>query len=462
MNKGRIATIVGSVAVFMIAIELTIISVALPEMEAAFADASRSTLSWVFTAYNVGVASLLLICGWGAERVGRKRLFLAGLAVFLVGSVGSGIAPSVAVLIASRVVQAIGGAMLLPSSLALILAANDPGDHDVAIGVWGAMAGLAAAIGPSLGALLVDGAGWRWVFLINVPIAAIAILVGVRRLDESRDPNIAPSVDIVAVPAGAAAVGVLVFILVAAESVGWLSAPTIGLFLLAAFLLGVFVQRSRTHPSPVFDPAINRLPTFRTAAIGTLLFVAGFTGWLALAPTFLTEVWDYSVLQAGFAIAPGPVAMAVAAGPSGRLVGRIGHGKVIAIGAVLSAAAVLWWVLLVRESPSYAVALLPGLLLLGVGVGMGFPMLAAAAMLEVPEHQYAMGAAGNTTVRQVGMALGIAAAVAVIGLPDEASADAGPFQASWALCGVLFLLTAAVMVGLPRVDGASRGGRDGA
>ena len=451
-SKGRTTTLLGSVAIFLIALELTIISVALPEMEAEFADASRATLSWVFTAYNVGVASLLLVFGWAAERAGRKRLFLFGLAVFTVGSVASGLSPDIGTLIASRVVQAIGGAMLVPASLGLVLAANEASERDVAIGVWGSMAGLAAAVGPSIGAVLADVAGWRWVFLVNVPIALLAIVIGARSLDESMDENMPAKVDLVAVPAGSLAVGLLVFIIVAAEALGWANPVTIGLFVLSAVLGTVFVRRSVNHPAPLFDPSIARRSSFRVSSVATLCFVAGFTGWLVLAPTFLTEIWDYSVLRAGFAIAPGPLAMAIAAGPAGKVAARRGYGPVVSVGAVLGAAAIAWWVVAVGESPAYLTAFLPGALLLGVGVGAGFPMLTAAAMAEVPAHQYAMGAAGNTTIRQLAMALGIAAAIAIVGPPADAGSELGPFVASWVACGVLFLVTALVMTRFPTLE----------
>ena len=436
----------GSAAVFFIALELTIISVAMPDIAIAFPDASRATLSWIFTAYNVGVAAFLLIGGWLAERFGRRRLFMLGLAVFTIGSLASGFAPGIGLLIAARAVQAIGGALLIPASLAVILHAVPQERHDVAIGVWGAMAGLAAAVGPTLGAVLVDGIGWRSVFLVNVPVAIVVGIVGLKHIEESSDPNIERGVDLFAVPAGAVAVGLFVFIIVAAGSVGWTSPVTIGSALVATLLLALFVYRSRSHPRPVFDPAVAATRSFTVGSIGTLLFVAGFTGWLVFAPTFLTEVWDYSVFKAGFAIAPGPLAMAIAAGPAGKAAVRFGHGIVIAVGALLALAATVWWTLLVDAEPAYVTAVLPGLVLLGIGVGAGFPMLTAATMSEVEPQRYAMGAAGSTTIRQLAMAIGIAIATAVVGAPGETGSSAVPYITSWMLCGAMFAVTALTML----------------
>ena len=444
-----LTTALGSVAVFFIALELTIISVAMPEIAEEFADSSRATLSWIFTAYNIGVASLLLIGGWLAERFGRKRLFLIGMIVFTIGSIGSGLAPAVGVLIASRVVQSVGGALLVPASLGLILHAVEPAKRDVAIGVWGAMAGLAAAIGPTLGAVLVDGVGWRSVFLVNVPVAVVVAVIGVQRLEESLDPNISPRVDLLAIPAGALGVGIFVFIIVAGSTLGWSSPVTLGSMVLGLALLAVFLRRSGTHPHPVFEPSIAGERTFAIGGLGTLCFVAGFTGWLVLTPTFLTEVWDYSVLRAGLAIAPGPLVMAVVAGPAGKLATARGHRLVITIGALLALAAIVWWSTRLGEDPSYAAGMLPGLILMGTGVGFGFPMLTAVSMVDVAPHQYAMGAAGSTTVRQLAMAVGIAVSVAIVGTPETASGAFDHYRWSWLVAGGFFAVTALAMQLLP-------------
>lgn len=437
--------VLASVAVFLIALEITIISVALPEIEAAFPASSRTTLSWIFTAYNVGVASLMLIAGWLAERHGRKRVFLIGMAVFTVGSVVSGVAPHVSLLISGRVVQAVGGALLLPASLALILHGVAAEKRDASIGVWGAMAGLAAAVGPTLGALLVDAAGWRWVFLVNVPIAVVALGFGPRVLQESSNPDAKTGVDVIGPPLGAAGVALLVFAIVAAGARGVLAPVVLIAAGAALLLLAVFVVRTRTHSSPLFPPALAAVPTYRSGALGTLVFGAGFAGWLVLAPTFLVEVWGYSIVEAGFAIAPAPVAMASTAGPAGTLCAKHGYRLVITIGAMISVAAVVLWLVSVDEASDYASTFLPGAILLGVGVGIGFPMLTAASMHDVPPSRYAVGAAGNTTIRQVALALGISIAVAIVGTAETSTDDIDAFRYSWAVCGLFFLLTAAVI-----------------
>ncbi len=441
----KVTVLLSSTAVFLIALELTIISVALPEIEAAFPESTRAVISWVFTAYSVGVASLLLIAGWLAERLGRKRIFIVGMSIFALGSFVSGQASTIEMLIGGRVVQAIGGAFLLPASLALLLGSVPADKREMAIGIWGSMAGLAAAAGPTLGAFLVDSAGWRWVFLINVPIAVAAVALGEAKLVESRDQNIAPTVDLLAVPSGALAVAAIVFAMTAGGSVGW-SDPRILVALASAAVLGtVFVHRSTTHERPVFAPSLARRRSFAVGGVATVAFGAAFTGWLALAPSFVAEVWGYSTLRSGLAIAPAPVMMAIVARPAGNLTATLGHRKVISLGSLLGVAATAWWVAFIGAEPSYLVGFLPGALLLGTGVGICFPMLTAASMRDVPSHQYAMGAAGNTTLRQTAIALGIAVSVTIVGADAISTSSVGAFKASWAVAGALFTLTSAVM-----------------
>lgn len=447
-SAGTMWTILlSSVAVFLIALEITIISVALPDIEAAFPNSSRATVSWIFTSYNIGVASLMLIAGWTAERIGRRRIFLIGLVVFTLGSVVSGVAPSMAVLLTGRVVQAIGGAMLLPASLALILHGVDDDRRDAAIGIWGAMAGLAAAIGPTAGALLIDVAGWRWVFLLNVPIGLAAIAIAPRRLSESRDPDAPSSVDLLAPPLGALGVGAAVLAITAAGVRGATDPIVLGAAGAAVVLLAAFVTRTRRHRNPLFPIDVAQLPSYRTGALATLFFGAGFAGWLVLAPTFLVTIHDYDVLTAGLAIAPAPIAMAITAGPAGTLCARFGYRRVITAGCLLGVAAIVTWLISLDETSSWVTGFLPGAVLLGISVGIGFPMLTAASMRDVPEHRYAVAAAGNTTIRQIAIAIGISIAVAVVGAEaaTETTTALGDFQASWAVCGVFFALTAAVM-----------------
>ncbi len=442
----------GSVGVFLVALETTVLSVALPALARSFPEATRTDLSWVFTVYNVGVAATMLTAGWLAERFGRRALFALGLAVFGAGSLGSGLASSLESLVLYRGIQALGGAMAIPASLALILVAAPAARRDAAIGIWGAMAGLAAATGPTLGALLVAWGGWRWVFLLNVPIALPAAFAAWRLLGESRGR--VADVDPLAVPLGAAGTGLLVLAIVSAPAPGGvLPAAIAGAG--ASICLALFAHRTLTHRAPVFDPAIARRASFTAGSACMLTFVAAFSGWLVLAPTFLHEVWGYDVLSAGFAIAPAPLVMALAGGPAGLLARRLGHRLVIMTAGVLGATACAWWLAFVTPSPDYARAFLPGALLLGLAVGLGFPMITASSLRDVEPGSYAMGAAGNTTVRQLAMAVGIALAIALSDADGEGIAG---FQATWRVAAALFLATTGLILAFdPRTTSPAHG-----
>ena len=227
---------IASAAVFMVSMEITVISLAFPEIREQFSEASESALSWIFSAYNIGVASLLLIGGWLSERYGHKRIFLTGVSIFLLGSVVAGFAVSSEMLIGARIVQATGGALQAPSGLALVLAAAPPARHQMAIGIWGAAGALAAAAGPTLGALLVEGFGWRAVFLINIPVIGVALVLGRRWLPDTPPSPGTDDVDLVSVPLAGVGVGALVLGIVQGETWGWSSAAVIGSFVVGLVL----------------------------------------------------------------------------------------------------------------------------------------------------------------------------------------------------------------------------------
>ena len=199
-----------SAVVFMVSLEITVIALALPEIREAFPEASDSTLSWILTVYNIGVASLLLLSGWWADKSGRKKVFLIGLTFFAFGSVIAALAPNIELLIAARAIQSIGGAIQYPAGLALLLPAFPVERRQMAIGIWGAMGALAAALGPSVGAVLVNALGWRSIFGINVPVAVLAIIVGRRWLDESKGEVPEGRVDMIGVPLASLGVGAII------------------------------------------------------------------------------------------------------------------------------------------------------------------------------------------------------------------------------------------------------------
>jgi EmrB/QacA subfamily drug resistance transporter len=431
-----------SVGVFMVSLDLFIVNIAFPKIEGDFAGTSVSSLSWVLNAYAIVFAALLVSAGRLADRHGRRRAFLWGLAVFVLGSALCGVAPSVETLVGARVIQAIGAALLLPTSLALLLPEFEPEERAHAIGIWAAIGGLAAAAGPPVGGLLVE-LSWRLVFLVNVPIGLAAIVVGMRLLRESRDERQAQP-DALGSALIAVAIGVLALGLVKGPVWGWGDARTLGSLAAAAVGLGGFWARCLTHPSPVIDPALLRVRSFALSNLASVLFSAAFAAFLLANVLFMTAVWHESVIRAGLMLSPGPIMASSVAFTSGRFLNRFGHRAFATLGIAIFALGCLWWRLRVGAAPDYAGEMLPGLIIAGLGVGFVLPSLASAAAASVPRERFATGSAIYTMTRQLGFVLGVSIFVAVLGTPSP-SDPLGAFRRGWTfmvIAGALGAVTA--------------------
>src|SRR5580700_11099263 len=387
----------------MVNLDLFIVNVALPSIGRTFGGADLSSLSWVLNAYAIVFAALLVPAGRAADLIGRRTAFLAGVIVFA--------------LVSARIVQAAGGALLMPASLGLLLAAAPPDKRTGAIRGWTSVGGAAAALGPVLGGALV-AANWRWVFLVNVPIAAVALLASLRllpRADNSKKrasagaTNTGDAVrpDTVGAALFTIAIGALALALVKSDDWGWTSARVLGSIAAAAVLLGVFVRRSARHPAPVIEPHLLRLPAFSTATAANVVFGAAFGAMLLMVTLWCQDVWGWSALRTGLGVAPGPLLVpffAVGAGPLAR---RIGPGPVAALGCAIYAAGCVFWRFNLAVTPDYATRMLPGMLLTGTGVGLTLPTLVSAAVSAVPPHRFATGSGIVTMARQVGIVLGV-------------------------------------------------------
>ena len=430
---------------FMVALDLSIVNIAFPSIIRSFASVSTTTLSWVLSSYSVVFGALLLGAGRMVDRSGRKRSFLGGLGIFTVGSAACAAAPMASLLIAGRVVQAIGAALLMPASLALLLGATPASQRARAVAMWGGISALAVATGPSLGSLLVDTGGWRWAFLVNLPVAAVAALVGRRVLTEAATGGRAP--DLLGVGVVTAAVAALALGITQGSEWGWTTWRVLGA-LVAALLLGVVaVARSRTHAAPAIDLAIFRSRTVALANAGTLVYAIGFFAMLLGNVLFLTSVWHYSTLRAGLAVTPGPLVVAVLSSTTGRWASRYGYRLVLVAGSMLFAAGELLIIVRVGTTPSYLVDWLPSALLVGLGVAFTFPVLSAAAVSGLPAEKFGVGGAINQTSRQLGAVLGVAALVSIIGAPATAAAAMDAFRHAWLLSVVAAVTCAALAIG---------------
>src|SRR5688572_30336704 len=250
--------LVAGLGIFMVFLDTQILFVAFGDIERSFPDVSTNTMSWVLSGYTLAFAALLVPAGRLADRWGRKRVFMGGLALFTVASAACGLAPTAGLLIAARVLQAVGAAAITPTSLALVLRATPKERVPIAVAIWGSMGAVAAAFGPTLGGLLVDAAGWRWVFFLNVPVCVVALVLGRRILVESREAEPGPFPDLVGAVVLALGIGAVSLALVQSEDWGWVDGRTIGSVAIGVVLVALFVVRSRTQSAPALDLSLFR------------------------------------------------------------------------------------------------------------------------------------------------------------------------------------------------------------
>ena len=336
-RRAWVVLLLACMAGFAGALDLSVVFVAFPAIEDAFPDASTALLSWVLTIYGIVIAALLVPGGRLADLFGRRKVFLTGVVIFGLGALASGAAPDPGVLIATRAFQACGGALMTPAAMALVLREFPVDRRAMAIGTWGAVGGVAAACGPSLGALVVDLGGWRWGFWLSVPIAVIVFVWGRVVLVESVDPNVHGLTDLVGSFLVMVAVGSLALAIVEGPSWGWTSAAVLGALAVSAISAVVLVRRSSRHPDPVIAPDLFAAPLFRRANVVALLFGAAFFAMFFGLVRFLTEGWGYSTGHAGLLVTPGPAAAAVFSYIGGNLADRFGHRAVMVPGALIFA-----------------------------------------------------------------------------------------------------------------------------
>ncbi|WP_157581950.1 MDR family MFS transporter/patatin-like phospholipase family protein [Phycicoccus sp. Soil803] len=434
---------VASIGAFLAFLDATVVNVAFPSIRASFGGASIGELSWVLNAYNIVLAATLILFGRLADLVGRRRLFALGVALFTLASLLCAAAGSVWWLVAARSVQALGAAMLIPASLALVIQAFPQERRVHAVGLWGATAAAAAGLGPPIGGALVKWGDWRWAFLVNLPVGVVALVASRRLLVESRSPGRRRLPDLRGAALLAVAMGLLTTAIVTGNDWGWTS---VGVLLCAAgSVVGAvgFVQSSRVHPSPLVDRALLASRGFVVANAASGVAGIGFYAYLLTNVLWLQYIWHYDVFRTGLALVPGAVVAAGSAAVLGPLAERRGHLVVVVPGALVWASAYLWYAVVVDPTPSFLAQWLPGQLLSGLGVGATLPILGSAAMASVPGGRYAVSSAVNTSVRQIGGVLGIALLVVLIGTPSPAAAG-DAFRRGWVFSAVCFVACAGV------------------
>ncbi|MEV6283807.1 MFS transporter [Kribbella sp. NPDC051770] len=416
-------------ATFMTTLDVFIVNVGLRPIGAALQHSALADLSWILNAYAIVFAALLVPAGRLADRYGVKATFCFGLAVFGAGSLGAALAGNVWLLVALRAVQAVGGAAIVPTSLALILNGMPKDRVARSIQIWAISGSLGASAGPTLGGLLVE-ASWRWIFIVNVPIALLALIVAVWTAPDPRHHPDASRPDLLGGGFLMVGIGALTLALVQGPTWGWGSAAIGGAFVVSVVAIAATVLRSARASSPVIDLALFRDRTFAWANIATFLLALAFGLQLLGLVFWMQEAWGWSAIRTGLAISPGPIMVSVASLGLRRFTARMPAGLVAALGGVaLGLGAVLIGTSLGAQ-PQY-LDVLPGWILCGIGTGLWTPTLLGTATSGLARHQTSTGSAIVQMNRQIGLTLGVAVLVVIVGSAQLDLAALPRFVHAW-------------------------------
>ena len=425
-------------ATFLVSLDTTMLFAAFDALRHSYAGTSAAELSWVINGYTVVYAAMLIPAGGLADAYGRRHIFRLGLTLFLAASVACGAAISVEWLIAARVIQALGAALLTPASMSIVLAAFPSEKRAVAVSLWGAVGGLAAAVGPSLGSWVTSIAGWPWAFYINLPVGLWALWRSASHVQEAVKPEQRRSVDVIGLLLLMFAVGAIALAIVESGESRWSVQHIVYVGVAGLVALACFVIWAHFRPHALIDLSLFHHRTYRFVNAATLVFGTAFSMMFLGFFFFMIGVWHYTLPQAGLAVTPGPLLVMPTAIVTGRLASRLGHRRFLVGGSLLYALSSLWFFMVPGNEPNYLQHWLPGLLMSGIAVGLVLPSLSAAAMSRLPMAHYAVGSAVNQATRQIGSVLGVALTVALLGHATLQRAD---FNALYLLHAALALLT---------------------
>ncbi len=438
-SPGKVLAIV-SIGVILAQLDLFIVNVGLPNIAADFHGAPLEDLSWVLNGYAIAYAALLVFFGRLAERHRRDRSFLLGIALFTIASAACAAADSVPTLVVFRVMQAAGAALMTPTSIGLLLAVFPPERRAGAVRTWAAIGGLAAALGPVVGGVLIT-ASWRWIFLVNVPVGVIAMAIGWWKLPKVPGHEVArPS------PWGAllvtGGIAALTFAIMKVNDWGWQSSGIELSFAASIACLALFIRHCVTSRNPFIDPTLFRVRQFSGAALVMAPYSVAFGAMLFSIAVLEQTVWGLSALKTGLSIAPGPLLVpATSLLLAGRLIARFGAASVITAGIAFFTGSLVWWAIAIGPRPDIA-AVIVGMIPGGIGVGLTFPTLMGVSTSSLPPSSFATGSGVINMIRQAALAIGVAIFVAVIAAPDSEMARVDAFHRGW------WIMAAITAVGL--------------
>jgi EmrB/QacA subfamily drug resistance transporter len=418
-------------------LDLFIVNVGLPNIAQDFRGASLEDLSWILNAYAIAYAALLVFFGRLAERHSRDLSFLLGVGLFTVASAACAVAGNIETLIAFRVAQAAGAALMTPTSIGLLLASFPPERRASAVRTWTAIGGLAAALGPLIGGVLVTFS-WRWIFIVNVPIGVAAILIGWWKLPRVEGHDV-PRPSPFAALLVTGGIGALTFAIVKANDWGWGSPRIVLGFAAAILLLAMFVRHCVTAENPFIDPALFRVRPFTGASLVMAPYSAAFGAMLLSSALWMQTIWGWSALKTGLAIAPGPLLVPLTSLLfAGKLIARFGAAAVITAGVLSFTAGLIVWAALTGAEPNL-LTVIGGMIPIGIGVGLTFPTLMGVSAGSLPPSSFATGSGVINMIRQAALAIGVAIFVAIAGMPESMSERIAAFHRGWWIMAALTL-----------------------
>jgi EmrB/QacA subfamily drug resistance transporter len=446
--------VIACLAQFMVVLDATIVNVALPSIQKGL-DFSPTSLQWVVNAYTLVFGGFLLLGGRAADLLGRKRLFMAGVALFSAASLLNGLAQSSTMLIAGRALQGLGGALVSPAALSIITTTfTENEERTRALGVWSAIAAGGGAVGLLLGGVLTDLVSWPWIFIVNVPVGLITLALALRYVPESRVETAHRTFDLAGATTVTAGLVVLVYGIVKAQSYGWGSGRTIGTLALGAALLAIFVAIERRSPAPLMRLSIFRVRTLAVADTVLLLVASGMFGMFFFASLYVQQVLGYSPLQAGLAFLPITAGIVIGAGIAQGLIKRLGVRNVSVIGITLAAAGLAWLTRLPVHG-TYLTDLLAGLFPMSIGMGLTFVPITLLGTGGVAPEDAGLASGLFNTAQQVGGSLGLAILSTIAATQTTDLLHAGHtvlaarvsgYQAAFAAAAVMLAAGAVILV----------------
>jgi EmrB/QacA subfamily drug resistance transporter len=416
-----------SFGLFMIMLDNTVVNVALPAIQEDLGT-GLSELQWIVTGYALTFAALMLIGGKLADAYGRRLIFVIGILIFTAASLWCGLADSGNMLIAARVVQGAGAALMNPATLSIIAATFPPKERGMAIGIWAGTAALALAIGPLVGGLLTEHLSWHWIFFVNVPVGIVAIAASFLLITESRDDT-HESLDLPGLGTSALGLFALTYGLIEANAYGWTSARIVGSFVVAAVALASFVQIERRRRSPMLDLSLFRSGTYAGANVSMLLVALAMFGIFFFVSLYMQNILGYSAVQAGAAFLPMTVLIILVAPFAGKASDKYGSRWLMTIGMVLLGVQLLYLSQMSADATFWN--LLPGFIVGGFGMAMTMTPTAAAATRAVPVEKSGVGSAVLNAMRQVGGSLGVALMGAIVAAQTKGNPSVDGFMAGF-------------------------------